>query len=106
MSYGFLQWFNKTKELITDEGMKIDIWTFNHKNNKQLLSEWAKHFREMYSDDKLLDKQRKGTGLSRSEYLLKRVFENIRNLFVPKEAVSHPIVEFSDLLHAPKTVIH
>ena len=55
MSSGFLQWFNKTKELITDEGMKIDIWTFNHKNNKQLLSEWAKHFREMYSDDKLLD---------------------------------------------------
>lgn len=55
MSYGFLQWFNKANELITDEGMNIDSWTFNHKNNKQLLSEWAKHFREMYSDDRLLD---------------------------------------------------
>lgn len=55
MSYGFLQWFNKEKELTTSEGKKIEVLRFNHKNDTNLLSEWAKHFREMYSEDELLD---------------------------------------------------
>ena len=44
MRYGFLQWFNKEKELITHEGRKIEVLRFNHKDDKKLLSEWAKTF--------------------------------------------------------------
>lgn len=83
MSYAFLQWFNKEKELTTDEGRKIELLRFNHKDDKKLLSEWAKHFREMYSKDELLDDFRSGTGLTRSEYLLKMVFPDKSEGFGP-----------------------
>ena len=74
MNYAFLQWFNKEKELTTDEGRRIELLRFNHTDDTNLLSEWAKHFREMYSKDELLDDFRSGTRLTRSEYLLKMVF--------------------------------
>lgn len=83
MRYGFLQWFNKEKELITHEGRKIEVLRFNHKDDKKLLSEWAKHFRDIYSKDELLDDFRSGTGLTRSEYLLKMVFPDKNDGFGP-----------------------
>lgn len=83
MRYGFLQWFNKEEELVTKEGRKIKVLRFNYKDDKKLLSEWAKHFREMYSKDELLDDFRNGTGLTRSEYLLKMVFPDKSEGFGP-----------------------
>ena len=83
MSYAFLQWFNKEKELTTDDGRRIELLRFNHKDDKKLLSEWAKHFREMYCKDELLDDFRSGTGLTRSEYLLKMVFPDKSEGFGP-----------------------
>ena len=83
MNYGFLKWFVKSKDLITMDGKNIEIWSFNHNYNDILLSEWASHFREMYSEDELLDEYRKGTGLSRAEYLLNMVFPDKTDGFGP-----------------------
>lgn len=83
MSYGFLEWFNRMKTIQTNEGMQVEIWQFNHSDDTTVLSEWAKHFRKMYSEDENLDEFRSGTGLSRSEYLLKMVFPDEVNDFGP-----------------------
>ncbi len=42
--------------------------------DKTILSAWAKHFREHYCLDKVLDEARAGTGLSRKQYLEQLVF--------------------------------
>lgn len=83
MSYGFLQWFNKEKELTTNDGKKIEVLRFDYKDDKKLMSEWAKYFREIYSKDELLDDFRNGMGFTRSEYLLRIVFPDKSDGFGP-----------------------
>lgn len=83
MSYGFLNWFTKVNDYKTTDKKNIEIYEFNHVNDSVLLSEWATHFREMYSDDSLLDEYRSGTGLSREEYLLQMVFPDKSSGFGP-----------------------
>ena len=83
MSYGFINWFSKTSVIKTQDNHNIDIYAFNHINNQKLLSEWATHFRNMYCDDSLIDEFRRGTGLSRSEYLLQMVFPDETDNFGP-----------------------
>lgn len=83
MSYGFLNWFVKSKDLHTIDGKNVEVWSFNHNNDVYLLSEWATHFREMYSEDELLDEYRKGTGLSRTDYLLNMIFPDKSDDFGP-----------------------
>ena len=74
MSYEFLKWFTKSNPITTQNGESIQVWSFNHTNDDVVLSEWAKHFRNLYSEDEFLDDYRSGSGLSRSEYLLKMIF--------------------------------
>lgn len=63
-------WFSKTKErLRTADGKSIEVWEFKHRQNQKILSAWAKHFRNHYCLDSEIDVLRKGTGLSRKEYL-------------------------------------
>ncbi len=66
----YTQWFQKsTDTLKTSDGKDVEIWEFNHIPDDRIMSDWAKHFRNQYCDDLKIDKYRKGTGLSRSEYL-------------------------------------
>ncbi|MBR5966361.1 MAG: DUF1837 domain-containing protein [Treponema sp.] len=96
MSYGFLNWFVKSKNLLTEDGKNVEIWSFNHRNDDNLLSEWATHFREMYSEDELLDEYRKGTGLSRANYLLNMIFPDRTDGFGPATRAG----DFAELLVA------
>ena len=61
---------NTGKKIETINGKEIEIWELKHKNNEEVLSSWAIHFRNHYCLDEEIDELRLGTGLSRSEYLL------------------------------------
>jgi len=68
-------WLSKVgKTLKTKDGVPIENWQLNHKPDADVLSEWAVHFRNHYCDDKQIDLLRKGTRLTRSEYLVNLKF--------------------------------
>jgi hypothetical protein len=70
-----ISWLNDTGQtLSTANGEKVQILEFNHTSDKTILSGWAKHFREHYCFDEVLDEAREGTGLSRKDYLTQLVF--------------------------------
>jgi len=68
-----LKWLEDTGEKITTVcGKKAPVYTFNPDMADEVtISAWAKHFRNHYCDDNEIDELREGTGLSRTEYLLK-----------------------------------
>lgn len=63
-------WLIDTKEKLTTVGGKnVEVLEFCHKDDDEVLSAWATHFRNHYCLDSEIDFLRKGTGYSRSEYL-------------------------------------
>lgn len=63
-----LNWLNDTKErLQTADGKQVEVWEFLHKDDKKILSSWAKHFRNHYCLDTDIDSMR--VNRSRSVYL-------------------------------------
>lgn len=70
-----LEWLVDTKKrLKTADGKRVEVWELRHKKRPAVLSAWAKHFRNHYCADEQIDALRKGTNLSRSEYLTKLNF--------------------------------
>lgn len=66
-----MNWLINTGETITTVDGKIaEVWELNHQLDENILSEWAKHFREQYCLDSLIDRLRRGTGLTREQYLV------------------------------------
>jgi hypothetical protein len=73
-----LNWLRKTDELVkTADGKLIAIWEFRHSGDAKVLAAWAKHFRNHYCLDTEIDQLRKGTSLSRQEYLTTIKFPDI-----------------------------
>ena len=65
-----VKWFVDTgKRLKTADGKEIEVWEFQHQDNDDVLSAWAKHFRNHYCFDNEIDYWRKGYSYSRTEYL-------------------------------------
>jgi hypothetical protein len=74
-----LGWFSDSgKTLQTIDGALIQVWGLNHSPDPNILSAWAKHFRNHYCDDNQIDTLRKGTSHSRAEYLLQLKFPDAR----------------------------
>lgn len=70
-----LDWLVDTGErLITADGVEIEVWELQYKNDAAVLSAWAKHFREHYCDDEMLKKLVAGTGKTHREYLIDQKF--------------------------------
>jgi hypothetical protein len=65
------------KTLKTKNGQIVQVVELNHGQDEAVLSAWAKHFRENYCLDKMIDKLRAGTNLSRAEYLKQLVLPNL-----------------------------
>lgn len=63
-----------TVRLSSTDGTPIEVWTLTIPDEKDTLSEWARHFRQSYCPDEEIDDLREGTGLSRTDYLLSLVF--------------------------------
>lgn len=65
-----LKWLIDTgKRLETEDGQIVEIWEFDHQPDEEVLSNWAKHYRNQYCDDNEIDFLRRGTKFSRAEYL-------------------------------------
>lgn len=64
------KWFVDTGErLTTADGKDVEVWEFQHQGDDEVLSAWAKHYRNHYCLDSEIDYWRKGYGFSRTEYL-------------------------------------
>lgn len=65
-----MKWLVDTgRRLTTADGKDVEVWEFRHVKDEGVLSAWAKHFRNHYCLDSEIDYLRKGTNLSRQEYL-------------------------------------
>ena len=65
-----LAWLVNTHEtILTADGLVAEVWKLEREDDQAVLSAWAKHFRQHYCEDALLDKLRQSTGLSRAEFL-------------------------------------
>ena len=62
--------------LTTSDGNKVDVWELSLPS-EDILSSWAKTFRQNYCTDEEIDVLRAGTGLTRTEYLTALVFPDI-----------------------------
>lgn len=65
-----IKWLVDTgKRLKTADGKDVEVWEFQHQEDEDVLSAWAKHFRNHYCLDSEIDYFRKGFKYSRTEYL-------------------------------------
>lgn len=62
--------------LYTTDGHPIDVWDLIAPPTEDLMSDWARKFRQHYCADADIDDLRSGTGLARSEYLTQLIFPN------------------------------
>lgn len=70
-----LRWlFDTGEQLISVDGLPIDIWELKVKKDDAVFSAWARHFRNHYCLDCEIDELRNGTGLCRSDYLCEYAF--------------------------------
>lgn len=71
----YIQWFKKADyTLKTVDGHEIEVWEFNHKDDTAILSDWAKHFRQNYIDDSIIDECMEGTPYqNRRDFLLSEI---------------------------------
>jgi len=73
-----MKWiFNTGQKVTTVEGKVVDIWHLQHTIDPDILSSWAKHFRNHYCLDEEIDAMRSGTKLSREEYLINIKFPDV-----------------------------
>lgn len=65
-----IAWLVDTGERIkTTESATVEIWELRHVDDAAILSTWAKHFRNHYCADDMLDALIEGTGLTRTQFL-------------------------------------
>lgn len=60
---------NDDSALTTSEGKQIRLFSLRHNGDAVLLSSWARHIRNHYCPDTEIDILRRGTGLTRREFL-------------------------------------
>lgn len=75
-SSSHLAWLTDSGERVTTEdGKEIEVWDLEiDESDDKVLSEWARHFRNHYCLDTIIDRLRRGTNYSRAEYLEKLLF--------------------------------
>lgn len=47
---------NTGTTIVTNDGVKVELWEFRHEPDDAVLSQWAKHFREHYCKDRPRDR--------------------------------------------------
>lgn len=71
----FTDWFNFDKKITSQDGKEIEIWSFCYdESQKDVMSNWAREFRNLYRLDSKLDRLRSAEKLSRKDYLLRHAF--------------------------------
>lgn len=65
-----ISWIVDTNERITtSEGKEVQVLELRHENDSEVLSDWARHFRNHYCLDSEIDYFRRGPALSKADYL-------------------------------------
>lgn len=65
-----IPWLKHTSDSIqTSDGKSVDVFEFDHSDDEEVLSAWAKHFRNHYCCDTQIDILVRGTGKSKADYL-------------------------------------
>jgi hypothetical protein len=65
-----IDWLKKTnEELRTSDGKKVDVFEFKYSNDDEIMSAWAKHFRQHYCLDSDIGSLCNGTPYSHKQYL-------------------------------------
>lgn len=72
-------WFVTHPSINTTEGRSVSVLEFAHQPDNAILAAWARHFREHYCLEADIDVLRRGTGLSRAQFLIERIFPNAEN---------------------------
>jgi len=79
---GHLAWLNETDEVLsTSDGKKVEVWEFTcDESGTETWRTWAKHFREHYCLDTMIDLLKAGTPYesSRADYLTSLVFPDAK----------------------------
>ncbi|WP_259671189.1 MULTISPECIES: virulence associated protein [unclassified Rhizobium] len=74
-----IKWLHKTDEVIkTADDAVVEIWELNHEEDVDVLSAWAKHFRQHYCLDEELADLVSGTGKSNAEFLTEIKFPSAK----------------------------
>jgi hypothetical protein len=74
-----VDWLVDTKRPIkTSSGELVTVLELQHVGNAQVLSAWARHFRNHYCSDSEVDALRDGTPYSRAEYLTELKFPHAK----------------------------
>jgi hypothetical protein len=80
----YINWLiNTGQTLHTSDSKPVRVFEFRYNKDEDTLSEWAAHFRNHYCADNEIDILRKGTGLSRSEYLKQIKFPSLSTTLGP-----------------------
>ncbi len=67
---GHINWLIDTgQKLKTVDDKTVSVLEFHHQNDDEVLSKWARHFRNHYCADTDIDNLREGTPYTRAEYL-------------------------------------
>lgn len=75
-----INWLIDTKQsLKTNGGNDVTVFELEHTADDVILSEWAKHFRNHYCNDKYINDLISGTGKTKSEYLMEDRFPDAKN---------------------------
>lgn len=69
-----LNWLQQREAVTTDEGKQVVVYEFLHQPDGVVLSAWARHLRQHYCEDDMLDMLCSGTGLTRAQYLTSTLF--------------------------------
>lgn len=83
VSLDYLNCLVKQKDIITDEGNIVEVFELSNNIADEYFDEWARHFRQQYCNDNIIDSLVNGTGLTRKEFLLKMKFPDKSNDFGP-----------------------
>jgi len=79
-----LKWLRDTKErLKTSDGKNVVVWELCYQMDEEVLSCWAKHFRNQYCFEEEIDKLRDGTGLNRADFIRQFIFPDKSDGFGP-----------------------
>jgi hypothetical protein len=92
-----LNWLVNTGNTIaTADGHTVELWELQHADDPAVLSAWAKHFREHYCRDEMLEQLIEGTGLTKAEYLRDIKFPDVEE----KPGPSIRVGDFAEIIVA------
>jgi len=109
--FSHIAWLLDTGRTMTTKcGRQVRVFEFKHRQDENVLSAWATHFRNQYCSDHEIDALRDGTRLSRADYLRAMKFPSGQSRLGPSiragdfaEILIADYLEYILKYHVPRT---